>query len=380
MQTLNLTSIPTHFGEARIAQMGPRDRSNGISPIEHRLTYINNLPVPVVVAWRSGLKFTLQPNPSLENQSLLMRTEIIVTPQVKFDIQRLLSAVDDNSTAELKSMRDAFKLQVKGNFHGGATLVLDYPLTLDKLREFGGTVYYSELDCVVSLLQLEDVPPHPYSEAGRRSQTITDSPIDHGRAGFGYAVEIVDNAGKYGERYLNISGTVYKVSPMKDWERRDGIYIVSNYAARGELGPDGLNVTHYPFELAEADLGLYRSFDEAKHLGDISTGRKEHLASLEHQLTIAKAELQRAKVEHDTDMVERNRELQRLEAETVRLKGDRDRLEHEHTLERARLKDYYESRAHFRKDHSEAIKILPSIIVGIGAIFMAIKTFFPSGK
>lgn len=374
MSNTHITTLPTHFGESRLARPGPQENRIGQSPVEHRITYINNLPVDVSVGLRSGLKFPLPARHSVYNQDLTIRVELMIHPDVKFHIQRVLSVVDENSSPELRALKESWLLQDKNS---APNLMLEYKLTLEQLRSFGGSVYYHELDIVLSLARPELMPAHPYSEEGRRSQTVAGAPVSAGGAAFGYSVEIVDNMGRHGGRFLNISGTVYKVNASKDHTRRDGVYVLSNYAANGEISPDGVNVLHYSFEEAEEKLGFYRSFEEALHLGDLNAARKERLAQLEHEIALEKGETQRVKFQHDRDMAVVNKELQTLQAERDRLITRNQILEQDMSLERQRWKDFFDQRSYQRKDTGEALKILPTILMGIGTLLMAIKAFFP---
>jgi len=373
MNQLDFTSIPTHFGETRGAPARPLEL-NSIKPIECKSTYINNLSVPVTIVWRSGFRFSLPPVPNLDSNRLIIRTTINIDQSVKNDVERVLSAVDENSTREMVAMRQAFIGQNQGNTYRGASIVLDYPMSLDELRNYGGSVYHNELDCVISLLPVDKAPLHPHSEAGKRSQTVVSSPVTHGGPSFAYAVEMVDNSGRYGPRYLNMNGQIYKITPKKDSSRRDGFFIVSNAPAQGDRADNAVTVTHYPFELGESDLGLYESYSEALNLGDTSLSRKEELASLEHNNRVMAAEMVRMRADHERTMLEKQAELKRLEMERDKRAAEYAQKEQEMAQERAEMKDRYEKRSYERKDNSEALKVLPSIIVGLGAILVAIKT------
>lgn len=379
MQHLDFRTIPTHFGETRVAAARPFD-ARVASPIECRTHYINNLSVSITVVWRSGFRIRLEPVPNMDNNRLVIRTTVMVDQSVKNDVERVLSMVNENSSPELQAMRTAFIQQNQGNTYRGASIILDYPISHDQLRNYGGSIYHNELDCVISLMDLEEAPLHPYSESGKLSQTVIGSPVDHGGPSFAYAVEIVDNCGKQGARYMNMSGKIYKIIPKKDPERRDGIYIVSNKPANGALDNGGVVATHYPFELAETDLGLYPTYSEALNLGDVSTARKEELARLEHQNKVLAQEMQGLRQQHEREMLEQQNELRRTELERDRLNIKIAEQEQQMARERAELKDQYEKRSYERKDQSEILKILPSIVVGIGAVFMAIRTFFPPTK
>lgn len=382
MESTQITSIPTHFGETRVAKFGQGESAlKRYEPISQTITYRNHTASPISVGWRNGLKFHLEPEYNPDNSNFICRVTITIGSDVKVDVDRLLSAVNEHSSAELRALREAYNVEVKVNSYRGATIILDYPLTLEQLQTYGGSVYFSELDIVLSLFSPEEMPAHPYSEEGRKSQIIAGSPVDHGGVGFGYAVEIVDNHARYGDRYLNIGGSVYKVKTKKDFERRDGVYIISNYAANGQLGKGGVRVTYCAFEKAQEDLGLYKSYDEALHLGDISQARKQELLTMEHEVARMKIEGQQQKQVHERELLTMSTELKRIEGENSRLEARTKLLEHDLSLERQRLKDYFDQKSYQRKDTSEVLRILPTILLGIGALLMGIKSLFaPSGS
>lgn len=374
MNPINLTSIPSHFGDVEQSKVSPVNR-RPVSHIEQRLTYVNNLPVPVTIEWRSGFKFTLPVEPCMESATLIVRVEIFISRMAKKDAEKLLSTIEDTASKELQNMRKSFSVQIKENTYGGAKIVLDYHITLEELQLRGGTVYYHELDCLVSLFSMDEVPPHPFSQKGMHQQVVTGSPVDHDGLGFGYAVEIVDNTAKYGERYLNIHNKIYKVTPKKDYSLRDGVYITSNYAVEGELGVSGVNVRYHPFSDTENLLGLYSTYEDAIALGDPASMRKQEITTLEHELSKNRAVLQQARQEFDAQTLTRDQELLRLQSVAEQEKLGREKAEHAMDLERQRSKDYFEERSYVRKDSSESIKFLPSVIMGIGAVFLAIKAF-----
>lgn len=371
----NFTSIPSHFGETRVSQDGLGD-GRMMEPITQTNSYRNYLSAPVSIAWRNGFKFHLNPEHNLYQNCFIAKVRICIGPEVKVDADRLFSAMNAQSSSELRAIREAYEIEVKVNSYRGATIVLDYPLTLEQLQSYGGSVYFSELDIVVSLLPVEEMPAHPYSEEGRTHQTVAGSPVDHGGVGFGYAVEIIDNYERFGTRYLNIGGAVYPVRPKKDVERRDGVYIISNYAANGTLTKEGVKVSFCSFDKAEEELGLYKSFDEALHLGNIAQAHKREMLTMEHDLAKGKVELQNLKNLHDREMLTATQELKRIEQENARLDARNKLLENDLSLERQRIKDYYEQKSYQRKDTSEALKILPTLLMGLTTLMVAIKTFF----
>lgn len=340
-----------------------------------RVSYLNNLPIPLIVEWRSGFKFTLPSRPNFASNRLIVRVEIDFAHSVKVDVNRLLSVVEETTTPELKAMRDAFRSDIRSTTFGGMVLTLDYALRLEDLESYGGSVYYHELDCLVSMLPYDQAPPHPYGVRGSNLRLIEASPAGK-QCGFGYSVDVVDNTGRYGDRYINIGGKIYRIDAVKDPTRRDGIYVVSNAPVQGELGLTGPVVKHYPFEGADTQLGLFRTAEEAEQLGDASLARKRELADLEHELNRNKTELQSAKHQHDLEMIRKNQELEEVKRSHERDASELERLRGKEELERQRIKDYYEDRSYQRKDNNEVLKFIPSIMVGIGALLMAVKGIF----
>lgn len=381
----NLTSIPTHFGDPRVAINPATARRE---PFQQHFTYRNYLGTPVSLGLRNGLKIQLEPEPNLQVKEFVSIVELSMDPQVTSNVLRVLSAADAASCGpELKTIRDLFLQEMQVNKHGGARIVLEYPVSLEQLETAGGSVYFSELDLVVSILDPGSMPAHPESEEGRRNHTIAGSPVEHGGVGFGYAVEIVDNHGRYGKRYLNINRQVFPVVPKRDFARRDGVYIISNHAASGDLEKNGTKVTYCAFEQAEEAIGLFRTYEEALHLGDLAAGRKEEILNLEHELNRAKAELQTAKLAGEKEMLAAKQELTRLEGENARLLARNQLLERDMEIERQKNKDYYESKSADRKDQSETlkttndtIKILPTILLGIATIIGTIIGIIIGGK
>jgi hypothetical protein len=369
---------PSHFGNTEITPvgMGPHHLGYG-SPVSVHIYYFNYLPTAVTVGWRSGLQFTLAPQPSMTEKRLIVRVKLEFTAGVKGDIIRYLSTVDQSSTAELRAMRDALQTQLaqQGNNYGGPTFVLDYPITLEELRNYGGTVYYHDLDCLLSILAPDQVPPHPYSNTGRHEQLVQTHADNLKGAGFGYSIDIVDSLGRHGDRFINIGGKVYKIHAARDTSRRDGIYIVSNAPVVGATDVSEPEVKLYPFEGAEETLGIFRTAEEAATLGDLSTARKRELATIEHELQINKKNLQEVTQRHELEMADKNKEIERLKVQAEHDKFDLERLKNRDELERQRMKDFYDDRAYSRKDSSEALKMIPALIVGLGAIAMAIKAW-----
>jgi hypothetical protein len=101
---------------------------------------------------------------------------------------------------------------------------------------------------------------------------------------------------------------------------------------------------------------------------------KKNLAELEQNNLILKRELENSKLQaqrQQQDYEARKIELDR-EREEWRIRKDREDLERKAEYER--MRDFYEYRSYQRKDTNEMLKYIPTLIVGLGAVFVAVKS------
>lgn len=362
--------IPPFFGPTEVAQDWSGGNSSTAAVLSWRVAYINNLSIPVVVRWRSGLKFTIPPDYKRYTNRFVVRVEITLLPTIKSDMVRLLSVLDPVLTAEHKALREALIGKIS---QAGGTIHLDYPLTAEQLKEMGGSLYYHELDTLISLERWDNVPEHPFSVLGRYEQLVQAQAQELSKPGFAYGVDLVDNTGRWGDRYMNIAGKVYKIPARKDLSRADGFYVVGNAPVQNELSPTPAQVRHYDVEGCEAALGIYKSAEEALNLGDMTLQRREQLAELEHQVVLGKAELQKTKASYELAVAGKDKEIKDLQAKAEQDKLELEKQKTREEQERARIKDYYEGRSYDRKDSTELFKALPAFIIGIGAAVAAMK-------
>lgn len=370
----------TYFGsEVAIDLPNPYDRRNrrDESPVEYKVSYINHLPHDVTVGWRCGLKFTVPSTPDLRNSNFIVRLEIILRHSAIRQLEEQLGFIDERSPRELQALREAFLRRNQENNYWGATLVLDYPLTKETLNEYGGSVYFDELDEVFSLLPYDAVPDHPYSERGRLAQIAVVGPKQSDSADFFYSMEIVDNLGKFGDRFLNLNGEIYRIHPQKSNTRRDGAYLFyGNRVINNVLEPER-NYRFFDLSIADETLGLYATYTDALNHGNHAKNHESELREMELSTQRLKASMQEQRQRFDIQMLEREKEAKRLQAELDKREREHKvalaEFEQRNAIERTRVKDFYDDRSHQRKDKSEAIKFIPALIVGIGATLLAIK-------
>lgn len=377
----HIQQVTTHFGAASLAPQGSLNLRTANSPIEYRTTFANNLGVPVTVMMRNGLKFVLEPEQSFDHRTMVIRVTIGIRPPAYTSVLQSLSDALAGKSKELEMLGNAIKLSIEGNSWNGGQVVLDYELTYEQLEKLGGSVYYHDVDYVVSLNPMESGVCHPHSEEGRKRQIVAESALFSaeykeahvGAIGFGFSIIMIDNQRIHQPRYINISNQIYKVTPQRDPAKRDGIFIVSNHSMSSKGGNGAFETRWLDFENAEETIGLYRTPDEALHSGDKATAAKESLVKMQAEVERMKAERQKIdekvaidKANHDAAL--REREVQ-LEKERETIARERAEREHQEAIRRQELKDHYEERSYVRKDSSEGLKFLPTLIVGLGALF-----------
>lgn len=366
----------TFFGDPRIAQPRMNEFRNSISPVDYKVSYINNLHEDVVIGWRSGLKFTFEPERNMTSNVLVIRTEITASRKVKKDLERILSVVGDSATNELKAIRQAYTGQVQDLGYNQVKLVLDYTIAYEDLKKHGGTVYYHETDTVVSLSSATRDPVHPHSDTGRRIAAVSGVKSKHDCGSFYYDIKIVQNDESGCSRFLNFASEIYKIDSHKDPDKRDGVYVVAVTPRSNHNETHKDTVNYLSLEQAEQTMGLYRTYEDALTLGDPEAARKKELTRLEHELAVLKRDNSIESQRHEMELIKAKGEAEKakleLEEKETLLRRTRENHDYEMNLLRMRDKDYYEQRSYQRKDNSEFLKAIPTIMVGIASVITAV--------
>lgn len=377
---------PSLIGEPVHANMNGLNDSRWFhSPVEYSIAFHNQTDRPVVVSWRNGLKTVIPGNINFRSPAFTVKVTMEFIGDVKENVKRILSVVNDDSPVELIQMRKSLESQTFTYGQKTLRLFLDYPIDLDKVDALGGSTYCHELDLMLSTLTEQEALPHPYSEEGRRRRLLADVPADFNKATFGFYVRLVDNTGTIGVKYVNYADHIYRVDPIKDPTMRNGVYIVATQPSITDLSEKFVKDKYYPCTPeAFRTLGLYDTYADAASFGDRQTSKKSELIDLEHRVQVSKQEAEQLRIKlqleaqvRAADAARAEDERRRLEAE---LKTERDRIEHLMTLERLRKRDEYEERSANRKDSSDALKIIPTIIIGVGSAIAALMALGSRSK
>lgn len=356
MESTNIDAVVV-FGCTTLCRLATSQASR-YSPMNVKIQYINGLRKDAHVLFRSGFSIAF---PSMPINAVGYVDSFIIRTTYNLDSIITRSAAESLSYAPkdpevtagiLLSIREAFDEQVLRGSYNGANITIDTVVTHDMLLRSGGSVYMDDVDLIVSIVDFEALPVHPYSRKGREKARMRKRSEQSSPSSFSYTLEVVDNRGIYGIRYSRIGDKVFKISPIKDNTRQDGVYVVSPRPSEGEYVFKEVIETFYTFEDAEKLLGLFRTYDLAFHSGDLAGHRKIELTEKEHENLLLKSKIIREKEEVDQS---------------------KNILEMFREMENSR----YEREALDRRKHLEMLKYLPAVIAGLGALYLSVKSLIP---
>lgn len=346
--------------------------------------YLNGFAFPVKLVFRSGLSMVLPVNPDVMRHlqgRLQVRKDFRYRSSVKIDMKQLFDVTVNSTDVEKAEYVKAINASVnEGAIMGMKPITLDYFIDTETIKNADHGVYIPELDIVLTR-HVEQDTFHPYSKAGMVLQSHAGIPAN----AFNYQIEIVDPDDKFGQRFINIAGRVYRINVSRHRKREEGVYLFS-------VSQEGTSECRFSFEEADTELKLFRTVDEAKVCGDMAEERKrmheERKLELEQTIHTNKVQMMELTMKHEREKAELQQEQQRIAADLKLANMDRERqkaendhlrdvVKHHMELEAMRAKDGYEKRSAERKDFTEYLKFLPIAIVGIGIVIAKIAEKAP---
>lgn len=380
---MNQSDVVTYYGKVRLAAVRAGDnKASGLSHYQIHASYINNTRKIIRAKLRSNLEITIPAvavrMPYSNDETFIVKKELIVGASCVEHMLHYFTSLPD-AYGELEMFRKAY-LQVYENvYRFGQSrelrCVIEYTFTEQDLAGHGDIFYHDELD---TLFKFGDEPfdlAHPHSPQGRQESLEQAAEAIRDEKGFVFWIEIIDNLQKYGERFFSICNQVYKVTPRPDKNRPDGLYIVSSRPTNGRINSTEIQSRTYSLDNIEKELGIYSTYELAQTHGDVAGQRKREMMDKEHLFAQQKQEWAAEKLKLEREAEDRNRLLREAEAERAaaqqQMKDLRMHQEHLAEIQRIQMKEKFEERSAERKDASEFIKFLPSILAAIGTIFMA---------
>lgn len=357
-----------YFQAPRQKLLSLEERNQNEAAVEKRISFINRTHKPITIRERTNFKFVLPPFPQFQHeQEFIFRIEYFFNSEkVKNNTELLLDRLRSlDKTLEI--LKASFSANVIKRIHGGIDFIVEYSIPIHVLESLGETVYFSEIDLIVSCDNEIACPNHPFWIHGNVNERRT---VDVRSAkSFGVEIFVNDPFQEYGTRFVNILGKVHRITPECNRRTRRGVevrrYVNGNW---GSL--------FYEFDIADKEVMLFRTEDEALFNGNIDNIVKRELAEYERNNLMLKRELEASKARLSIREMEYSELKQKSDERRLEMDALRAEQEHARALERDRIKDSFESKSYLRKDTSESLKFIPTLVVGLGALFLGIKNLF----
>lgn len=318
--------------------------------IVNKIIYFNYSNTNLIIKDRHDIPQLILPERNKGHNKVLVIRKIFSIPNQKaFDYfydflsREYLNDKLNDSLRVLWNKIDAIRnANINGNINTyfrdkfNSEIYIDYTYDVSEFEKFASHrtfKYIAEVDAIITPEEGSGYVHHPFS-----NRSIIDSIIyetEH-HLGWRYNIAIVDNEEKYGPRYFWLNGEVVRITPFADPRRKTGVYIQSCLANDVETE----KYHSMSVEEAEEKLILFKTSDEADTNGN---------PTLKHQ-----------------------KEIEILKRDSEKMKQENAVLQEELNKRKSVRQDYYESRSYERKDTSEIMKFVPSVIAGVVAIGAAV--------
>lgn len=335
-----------------------------VSPLQSNLVYYNNLGEDIIVVDRSGVPMKLNSQPG-NGGGFIAERKYHIGRGVDIDPNGL-SRYNGGARKERKVINEVMESVSKSDSMVKQASIR-YRITREKLLEEEYPLYIPEIDLVVAIPRLHEARKivHPYSDVAAVHKLLEKDIMGNGRTMCKYQIVIVSNDRTYGDRYVNLLGDIYKVPSIVNKSLHDGVHICSSGVVASGNGRRPSSYRDYSFEDVGEHIALYKTIDEARTFGDPDGEREREFKRLEHEFKEIEHGYKRDKLKLENEIHE-----QKLKRDEAALEREEltSQLEHYRKMKELRDKDYYDDRSRVRKDNSEIVKYIPSILTGIFAL------------
>lgn len=363
-----MSAIQYYYDSGKHIVLTLDERRINEAAIEKRISYINRTHDEIVLCERSNLKFVLPPNPFFQKEhEVIVRIEYFINSEkVKNNTQLILDRLQ-NISEHLGTYRDAFSFKANERQYGGIDFIVEYSIDIDTINNLGKTIYFKELDILLSLKTYDECPNHPYSEEEDISSIYSDLEELNG---LNLSIELICNDNSHSDRFVNILGRIYRIKTNDCVAKKNGVYFKAfneNRIQHNKYNLDGED---------ELNTHFFKTYDDALTYGAADIIMKKKLLEQENVLVLVKKELETLKSENQIREAEFEREKLNLEKEKIKFKEKYEKEEYERKLRLETHKDDYDRKSIDRKNTSETIKVIPQLIIGLGALALGIKSIF----
>ncbi len=336
---------------------------NGRYQLSESIWYENFTGKPVTIIKRNGLRFTIESSgsPLVDGfaNSFIIHHTFHHSRDVRKNAESLLNVLRKNNpnlTHHWEVLDTSIKVtDILGKNANGVSNYA-YPISAGRIQK-DKFVYVHDLDMVFTFMSIDEQKKEPWHDYFAEQYSLYKEMRLEEKRGLYLNIELVDNEDLIGVQFTNVFGEVYEIIPIKDSFRKSGFYVTRSNK-HGEVDRVEEVLDFHTFEEMKSIYKVYSTRQEAATFGDPETQRKIDLANKEIEL----AEMKESLKTKDIELAKQAKIL--------------DEIKSERELRKMAETDYYDRRSFDRKDSSEAFKILPALVVGIGALLMGIKSIF----
>lgn len=351
---LHVDSPYTHFGLPYGSQANHELQQELLhADFVEETYYINNTYQPITIMNRNGLAVMIPSRSNLNSRDFLIRKILKLRNGSLESVLKAINAQAVLSSPELREIKDNIRFMDQFSYQG-ASILIDYQVSVEDLKAKGGTLYHYQTDLIVSFKDTVQIDAHPYSPSFLNIGTFGIQNSYVNQREFNLKLRYVNHAPTASPKYVNLFGTVFTLFPQRDGPSHRSIetkvkggkreqvffqdYVQVFYSSKHEASQEnkkaeGVSELRLTLEEAHARFGLYDTYVEAVNRGDIELSRKEELNELNHQLELLKQQQARERVQADQAAAKRKEELdekahllemQRKELEDSQLKLKKD--------------------------------------------------------
>ncbi len=371
------------FGDPELIQITPQAVADLIKEEKLSLTrrYLNFTGKTITVIERNGMRHEFPAVPSFNRSSFVVVTDWKIHKSLQVALSDFIKQERENESKQIRKLRDLLIKYQPTLYDQFMYLRTEECVQLSNLEAHRGEVYDHEHDIVISLYKGRDAGPHPYSGEGRALVLLKESEHLADNKAFSEVIQIIDNEGKYGDRYINRNKLIYRIEAAVDQSRIPGVWVIRNRPFENTRLPSQHGWQRYTFEEADKILDLYKTYAEALHCGDAEHKRKQDMLETETKLIQERSELAEQKLRHqreqqnwEMDKARTQMNLDRQQAayadEAFRAKVELDRVKHYYERQMVDLK----SSAERRKETNEWMKQVPAILGALGVAWLSFRT------
>ena len=307
---LHVNSPYTFYGEPTASPLTSDMRAQmAATEFEETWYYINNSFRDVTIMKRDGLTFTLPPTASAFSRDFTIRRVLKLRAKALSTAIAAIAQLPDVDSAELHEIKRCLS-NVDNGKYAEASIMLDYVITVEDLKNKGNTLYHYQSDLVVSFKDILTVDAHPYSTNFLNVGTFGVTNEYSQQKELNLKIRLVDHSPTASAKYISVAGKVFKLYPQKDAPHRTivahapGKRVEKNYADyvqvffsaandAGASNQQGVGAIRMSAQEAKSSMGLCDSLSDAINPSRIEAERKKELADSLHALELLRGENQR---------------------------------------------------------------------------------------